>query len=482
MKSIVALLLLVAVCQADIVKDGGLKGSWTDAIEITSTLRAQTYTVGYDGDDDAWTYDTTSEGVNPDNITETYAFNYLTFAIGGDSLDSFYYGDGGVEVSISTGTGDDMLTVDGTCTISSDNSVSCYFALYPGLGTGVWLPSFTVWDAQGNMAMYDSTVFTDTDRPIAWSVVDATPDTVAPTLGTPTVSAATATLPISGGDDYNDVLYIDVEVDVTDAGSVGSYYSSYVGVGVMVDVTLPTGSDDETYTMNLIYQESEGDVHTFGARLVLTPYAPIGTYRFATWTAWDNAQNMVEATSTLTTVVSWDSDADDSVTSCQTFEVLESSDFDATGGSATIYWSAGCTTKYSGYNYVYASIQSPLYTPIGVPAGSTEEMSLVFGSYAYYGYSGNYLTTTDLDTTTYLGNPGSTFITVDSVATGAAYIYVEDGNPGLTTGEGEYSLYELITFTGLGGVQRYNVEQGAASSVVPSLAAVAFALVALFRL
>jgi len=64
-------------------------------------------------------------------------------------------------------------------------------------------------------------------------------------------------------------------------------------------------------------------------------------------------------------------------------------------------------------------------------------------------------------------------------------VQIENGQAGdsATVVFGSWTLYELITFTASGAVQRYTFDLGAASSVVPSAVAVAVAaVVAMLRL
>jgi len=82
--------------------------------------------------------------------------------------------------------------------------------------------------------------------------------------------------------------------------------------------------------------------------------------------------------------------------------------------------------------------------------------------------------TSDEDSYASWASPGA-YISIGYAST---YVYVYPGTP-----EGSFWLNEVVTITSSGGIQNYNLAQGAASSVAPSLFAVAVAAAfALFRL
>jgi hypothetical protein len=485
MKSIVALLFLAAVCYADIQKDGGLKGSWDDTFSITSTFDNTAPGVGYDGTSDFWTYDAET------NITGTYDYNYASFAITNEG-DDFYYqvsgGTAGYMVDFVTGADVDDPTnsLVTSCSLSYDNTVSCTVYAYGGSGQALYTPVITVWDEEGNHGTYYAAEFTDVDRPVTYMVYDHTPDTTAPTLSSPTIDGADVVLP--SGDTYDDMAYVDVAVVVSDhedsdEDDYDMWASGVRGVWAVVINADDIGADDEadlewSEALMMDSYVSGSNAENWAIRFGFANWAPLGEWRIRRFTAVDFAGNWADELAFDESVtITWDASNEDEVTACQTLTMLETSDTDATDGDdAYVYFTLGCTEKYSGNNYGYVSFASPMY----IMDGDTVKSSVVVGG-GGYGYTDNVYQTGDIDYSLSAGIPGVIFTSFDGSSTTAATIILADGQADVEVGD--WTLYEVITFTETGAVQRYTIELGAASSVVPSIVAVAFAaLFAMLRL
>jgi len=193
----------------------------------------------------------------------------------------------------------------------------------------------------------------------------------------------------------------------------------------------------------------------------------------------DNAGNVATTPKPVDTniVLSFSSSNTDEVTSCQTLIMLadgEGSDLDTgnIAGYAYAYFTLGCTTKYSGNNFGFISFQSPEY----IAAGDTVKSTVIVGATGYTGLL-DYTATTQLGDTTTFTQPGS-FFTIDTTSN---EIDLYDGQASVT--QGDWTLYDVVTFTETGAVQRYTITLGAASSVVPSILAVVIAAIfAMLRL
>jgi hypothetical protein len=480
MKSVVALLVVVAVCNAAIVKDGGLKGSWADTLAIESTLDVAApmvdyYSAGYS------MFDFETDDVSAYSCFGTYPSYYsndFDFAVTNE--DRFSEG-GAVDVSfwMTVGTGDAAVTymLPTECYIYSDTHVSC--TIYYGCHAmaGVYEPTITLTDEVGNWATYTKADFTDVDNPATFTITNTNADTMKPVISSVTVSDLTVTLPTTA-DDYSDYAFTDITAmiyDTTATSGVATYDANHSGVAAAW-VYLSTDNGVTEWSEALMYNSmDDNEVQTWGIRLAFANWAETGTWTVLRVTAMDFANNWADEKAVdQDVVITWSHDSADDVMSCQTLEFNDlSSDLTVDTSYAIAYFTAGCTEKYTGGdNYVYVSFATPEFLAVGDTRKSTFDIT----SYGYAGLMG-------ATATTYLGN--TIYATVPGADTGGdigyVYMYAYPGYPGTT--EGDYTLHEVITFTESGLVQYYTSDQGAASAVVPSvLAVLVAAIVAMLRL
>jgi len=491
---VVALLVLVAVCYAqtygNFQKDGGLKGAWYDEVEITSTQDVTAPTVTYTGaSTDFFEYYFTEDGTATGaayNLTDWESgssdYTYVYFSVAGE--DSRFYLLGSVALSFWTGGTVDAPThtIDAEyCNIDSDNSVTCYVLLWSRVATGTWMPSITAMDQFGNHATYSNTAFADAARPTTFMTIDNKQDMTKPTLTAATGAVTPTAITLGTSTSYSTSQIVTLTVTANDHAEdvTGADPNASGLAGVWAVVTDP---DLNEWTFALINQDGSVDDEetttgssTWMVVLNFPGYASVGTWTVNKFTAVDHAGNWAldtDAPVETDVTVSWSSSNNDEVTSCQTLTLSDTTpSFDASTTYAFYSVDLSCTEKYTGTNYAYVSYQSPMY----VAKGDTTKSSQVIIDSTIF--TGMLQMVTPYYTTYSFDNPGLTLF--GGAATFSFNIY--PGNAGSTVGA--WTLYEVITVTDSGAAQRYTADLGAASSVVPSVFAVAIAaLFALLRL
>jgi hypothetical protein len=523
MKSILALLCIVAVANAGIIKSGSLKGAWDDTVDVESADEDMTAPgIDYDADEavalysNCYDFDTTGAC----NTTDYgYAYFYLYFQITGEAGETGSYDDfdfdnvGTVMVTYWTGTDaeDPVAWFMPSCDNDGDNAFTCTFMLREHMTPGTYMPMITAMDNLGNWMVFDETDFTDTDNSVVFELVEEHPDVAAPLLTAAAVSDLT--IELGAVNDVDSVLaFTEVSVVVND----GNYYYDSTDTtdpafdwrssGIMSVWTTVSWEDEDGETVMedfaLYYEETVDDdagTRRYGTRFTFTPVSEPQTYTVVSVSAADYAGNV--ATTALTAqdvVVSFDDtmlEDDGGVFACQTFTItppvgsLDNTDpfvVTATEG-VYIYATHECTTKSTtGTNYVAFAFRTEEYTP-GQPDPATGEDEVEIRQKYWDWYAGDngvgYVTQTavvesgmyisGLDDTPYTETVG-----YSTTGISGSYVYL----PARAI-DGEYELSDLVTITSYGGLQWYSIEFGAASSVAPSVFAVAIAaVVALLRL
>jgi len=523
MKSILALLCIVALAHANIQKSGGLKGSWEDTIWVTSdTPDEDAPTITYDGTTDALT-STWFTDFNTNYVANTtldggqtiyFSFmvdNELTY---GDNWYYYFSTTGGWEITFWTPLGDGMATLLSSCSIDySDNSVYCYIYTREHLTPGDYKPMITVWDLNGNWASYDETAFTETGDQAWFTLAENDPDVTMPVLMTPTISEAAIVLGMEADieafeSDTGGQTIIDVWInDGYDAYYSGDYAGCSDPADDMYDMnasgvwgvwaTLTAGEDEDMWMWDvpLMYEECDdatGNLR-YSAALWFYNYAEEAEFTVSIW-GMDYAGNVGVATMTDDSIsVTFDSTGSDDAGgafSCQTVDLYLYSDFtadpevvvtaDTESESVIIY--ATCTEKDEvNYNYVAAAFTSEEYDAAGVTdpvtmtiwtVGSGFMINDVSGS-GNFGLGVSYQSY-DEDSWDYKQDPA----TLVSLGFWSGSVVIPPASPSNT----DFMLSELDTVDSWGAIQRYNLAEGAAASVVPSVFAVLFAAVALLRL
>jgi hypothetical protein len=481
MRFIVALVLLVAVANAKIVKEGGLKGSWFDTIVLTSdddvtapdidfTDTANVYWESWDG-----LYETTPYvGTNISGGWSDYGYFNFEFTSASDDDTG-----GGCDLVLTLGEAVDGVyenTIDCTGEESCYGSTwSCYSTCYARyyIKGGVYDSWLTCWDQVGNWAMWGS------DDIGTVTINNNQVDTMIPVLTD--ASASTDTVEIPEDSSRDDVWTFDISVTATDNEDTDDWASGVAGVWITV-----VDEDDNSMDLALPYDYYGSDDTVYGVTITVFNWAEPMTYTVTAFNAVDYAGNWAVALED-----GWDVTisalAEDDVANCQTFDIgltsLSTSDgtVDVTGSSSNYAWQyfrLGCTTKYGDAtdNYAAVTFMGPAVTLVGdtmetmmmvadsasslppidmVPSLLSDEQEAYYFYPAYYAFSD------------FLGD-----------AYWTSYINFENGWP-----SGDWTLYEVWTFTETGSAQRYNADAGSASSVVPSLMVVAVAAVAtLFHL
>jgi hypothetical protein len=481
MRFIVALVLLVAVANAKIVKEGGLKGSWFDTIVLTSDDDTTAPSIDFtDTVNNYWSswyalsYDPPYVGAN---ITGgTYDYGYFNFRLTSGDQDT----SGGCDMMLTLGDGTDGV-YDNTITCTSSSYCygddDCYSTCSTGyyVKAGAYDSWLTCWDGVGNWAMWG------TEDIGAVMIYNNEVDFMAPMLTNAAVSVDSIEIP--EGSSRDDTWTVDISVDVYDNDLEDDWASGIGGVWITV-----VDQDDNSMDLALFYDSVDVGtwVYTYGTTVTVYNWAEPNVYTITMFTAVDKAGNWATPADdgwTLTVTAL----AEDDVANCQTFDSgitsLSSSDgtIDVSGDPSTYYWQyfrLGCTTKFGDTtdNYAAVSFMGPAVTLAGdtmmtmmylsdaasiLPPVDMVPSSLGYTTDAVYVYPA-YYSFTDL-----LGD-----------AYWSSYMTFYNG-----WASGDYTLYEVWTFTDTGSAQRYNADAGSASSVVPSLMVVAVAAVAtLFHL
>jgi len=494
MKSVVALLVLVAVCYAQTVanfpKDGGLKGSWYDELPFTTVLDNLAPTVSYDTSTTSFLLNSWT-GLNLTNHAWDGAYddvddfftdytNSAYFTLGGiDDYENWYTMGGAVALTWWTGTSADTATtsIDASCTTFSDFSVTCTWTHSPRVGSGTFKPLITTMDQFSNMATYTETAFTNTATygPSTYTVVDNRVDFTGPVVSAGTVSVTTLTVGSTSNIYTSQQALISVTVDDMVTETTGEDPLATGVMGVWVFITDNDGVES-SYMMNYFSSSATTSAKVYQVYINFPSYAPTGTYTVERIDAYDFAGNMGTLPVDDTIVVSWDSSNNDDATSCQTLDLIDVTpdwDVSTTWGYAYVSVLLTCTEKYTGTNYAYVSYQSPAY----IAQGDTLKSSVVTMGNSNDGLSPVLAGSVSDSTYFTYWTPGTPL--TSGVATFEIDVY--PGNAGIAIGS--WTLYEVITVTDSGVAQRYTSELGAASSVVPSVFAVAIAaLFALLRL
>jgi len=352
----------------------------------------------------------------------------------------------------------------------------------------------TVWDQMGNWAQYTDADLTDS----AFTIMSNDPDINAPSVTGEAITEEAIVLGEeavlqnndAGGQTIISAMVTDsnwyydcTPSDEDDEWSTGIY---------QVMATLTTGEDEDMMSVDipLMYQAcSATGVMTYSAAIAFANFATPADYVIQIW-ATDYAGNVGMAATTLDLSVTFDDtmlEADGGVFACQTLtlyvtDILEEdnevtvSNTDAADWYAYLYMT--CTEKTEDSdNYIAVAYTSEEYTVEGV----TEDVTLTIWDYsAGTGMQDNFgqgvsWTSGDEDYDLSFDPPGTS---VYSGGTWSSFVYVGPGTPA-----GSLWLSEVDTVTSTGGIQRYNLAEGAASSVAPSIFAVAVAAAfALFRL
>jgi len=358
----------------------------------------------------------------------------------------------------------DYCTVDYT-----DNTVGCVFYLWTRIATGTWKPMITLMDQFGNWATYTETSFTTASNPATFSIVDNRQDMQVPTLATASVSPVALTL--GATTDYSTAVITTVVVTVDDHEDGTNADPNASGIASVWVYVTDTDAVEWVFNVpsSITSDDASGSAMVYRVIFSFPSYAPVGIYTVERIEAVDYAGNVGTAFLDTAVTVSWSASNTDDVTSCQTLTLLDASLTASADVDATASVLLTCTEKYTGDNYAYVSYQSPSY----LAAGDSVKSTMVVSDDGYYGLQG--ITATSY--TTSFGEPGFWL----TAGVGTFDFAVAQGNAGSTLGS--WTLYEVITVTDSGAAQRYTSDLGAASSVVPSVFAVAIAaLFALLRL
>jgi len=260
----------------------------------------------------------------------------------------------------------------------------------------------------------------------------------------------------------------------------------------MVWATATTGEDDDMMSVDipLTYQDYDVDtgVETWSTAIAFANFAAQADYVIQVWGT-DYAGNVGMAADTLDLSVTFDDamleDAGGAF-ACQTLTMYVN-DFLAEDNEVTVtneddgdyaYLLMDCTEKTEDSdNYVAVAYTSDEYTA----EGQSDDVTLTIWDYSAgdgkqlnFG-AGVSWTYGDEDYDLTFDAPGTYVV---SGGTWTSFVWAGPGTP-----EGSLWLSEVDTITSTGGIQRYNLAEGAASSVAPSVFAVAVAAAfALFRL
>jgi len=512
MKSILALLAVVAIANAGIVKSGGLKGSWTDVIPLSSpdadlTAPGVAYydssTPSLELDSDYYNFDETyfvnmSEGYNA-----YYSSNGITasFAITGE-LDttsySFYY-TGSVDCLFWTGP--TMATATNTlipdyCYGYYDNTYYCDFTLSHHLVAGDYSLYCVAADMNGNTAMITPDSFDVADQPM-FTLAENFADMTAPVISDFTLTGGDVTLDstsqVYAGDNMAAITVTVDDGEWEESDNYDPYSSGLTTYGNDVWVTI-VDEMDNSWDFVLDYDTSDSDTgaQMYSLGFFFSNMFAEGDYEIVSVAARDMAGNVNTMALTTGNVISISNDdgaADLTPFSCQTLTVtaidLVSDPEPAVTADASDYVSVmtSCETKDdSGSSFVAIHYQSDAYTAAGWSEDAmynvwTDYSDLGVGPWADSIMPGT-MQTDDADYSAsslpYIGNYYTSATT---------QVYYDTITFPPAAPEADYWLVEVYTAGPGGVVQLYDLAEGAASSVVPSVFAVAVAaVVALLRL
>jgi hypothetical protein len=514
MQSILPLLVLVAVANANIVKSGGLKGAWADEIVVLNAdggdLEAPT--IALQGSDSSalseyssWcdNFDTTFscniteafEGYTAGSTTFQLAFqvdNELDYSNTYYSTYCFAYA-GGWEIAYWTTVDDVVVMLPVTASIYSyDNTVDVDVDIRAHIYGGDYSLLITLWDQMGNWAQYTDADLADS----AFTIIETWPDMIAPMV---TGEAITEEAIVLGLDDTLQNADAGGQTIISVSVTDNYYYDATpfadrdeLATGInQVWATITTGEDEDAMSVDIMLISQDYDdngVYTYSAAIAFANFAAEADYVIQIW-ATDCAGNVGMAATTLALSVTFDdamlTDAG-GVFACQTLTMYVSDiltgDNEVTvtneDESDYVYLIMACTEKTEDSdNYVAVAYTSDEYTAEGVTddititiwdysAGDGKQNNFGQGVSWTYGDEDYDLTFDAPATSVYSGGSWTSFLIV---------------NPGVP--ESSLWLSEVDTITSTGGIQRYNLAEGAASSVAPSVFAVAVAAAfALFRL
>jgi hypothetical protein len=403
-----------------------------------------------------------------------------------------------LEVSYWTTVGTTVVMIPTVCSIYDyDNTVHCDVYVRQHAYGGTYGLLITTWDQMGNWAQYTDADLTDS----GFTLMVNDPDVNAPILTGEAISEAEITL---GMDDELQSDEIGgqtiISVMVTD-----NYYYDYTpladadgwATGLWeVVATISTGEDEDMMSVDVwltqeTYDEDTGVV-SYSVALAFANFAEPAEYSIQLW-ARDYAGNVGMAATALDLSVMYDEtllDEAGGVFACQTLtmyvtDILEEDNEvtidnfnDAYSTTNNAYLLMTCTEKTEDSdNYVAVAYTSDEYTAVG----QSEDVTLTIWDYsAGDGKQNNFgqgvsWASADEDSYMYWDAPATY---VYSGGSWSSYVMVGPGVPELSLW-----LSEVVTITSTGGIQRYNLAEGAASSVAPSVFAVAVAAAfALFRL
>jgi hypothetical protein len=487
MKSIVALIAIVAVANAGVVLEDGYVGSWFDTVTVEGT----TDLAAPDADNFVYT------GLDDNTLGMV------------NISDSYYGWSFSVDFDVTEGTDSDaVVSCDMSYTLWDDTGMmalnmftcscdpyvfydaDCY--IWYGAPPGVYTAEFTIMDWIGNWQTYTSA---DGVGLLDITVDNTQVDTTAPVI-TDMEPTAAVSLTITGSnqDATTAGAFVLFSVTAHDNEGTDPWASGVMSGGVTL-----TDSNDETMFLPLGVEDSgttdtDGNyVKVYGYSIQFYNWADADTWTVESFDAVDYAGNWATPGAAgfdidLATDVAVDTAG--KPPQCDTFDVgidsyfsYTSSDYDTVDSSLNspesyyltdyIYLNSECNAEYSGDNFAGAIFASPQVMLEGATmamslwaqtsTGVLPPEQLVIGDYDdddniyYYNYPG-----------AYLGGIGD-----------ASYWYdtwgVRNGYP-----VGDYTLDRFFTVTETGAVQVYDVALGSASSVVPSVLVVAVALVAAF--
>jgi len=515
MKSILALLCIVAVANAYIDKDGGLKGSWADTIMVTRTGAAdldapgviahatgailESYSSGFGT---AYIMDRT---VDPDNEYIYFYFditNEMDNSAGDTNYDMDWFQDEMPScIAVSFMNADLVHSIPFSCDISGANYVTCSAYIRDNMVTGAYTPMITLMDPLGNWATYTVAAFTGADVPV-WTYTDIADnaDVTAPVVTGSDISLAIVPLDATGTYTFWTTTGAStiISVDVHDSPTTDTKSTGIRDVWVEVDVDGAGMGDNMMFPLweeeDVVETPDIGNVR-YSVELSFTPVFRAGVWTIVKFIAYDEAGNKGElALTAANTITVTDalliaaSDADDGVFSCQTIDAFGDVSGLTPAAPATTqtarayaYLEATCVLKSASTidNYVGVGYQSPAYNAEGW-AGATytvwsEGTASRWNTWDLLGYDVGY-TYGDEDSDTDVWYAAGT--ETDSTGAWDEYIYFPPRSP-----TGGWSLFEVYTINKFGGIQTYRLALGSASSVAPSLFAVAIAaVVALFHL
>jgi hypothetical protein len=510
MKSILALIVIVSIAYAGVYtgKEGGLKGSWTDEIELESATPDLTAPgiAYYNGDSD---YAVVDINYGDFDDTKTYNATYMDYtyvtgtfqfqATGEPSVSSYYDFEttGSIVAFFWTGAGDALRTIPISCSVydSTENDIYCTFYVYNHMTPGVYKPSITLIDMFGNWATYDETAFTDATNNGVWTLQDEHPDTTAPTIATFVVSSTEGEVGTTADLD-DDSVFVEFSATVGDgfwSDFDGSYsdeptydWRSSSVQGVYVTVTDEDGESSDWMLTKGVEVGDNAGTYKYGTRITFYPTMNAGVWTVDSIWAVDRAGNKNVMAQTDVTYTLTQSDAveeDGGVFSCQSFTIRDADAFDPTinyvvddSDDIDIYWDAVCTPKSTANsNYLAAALR----TPEVILDGNTEETQQLYWAYQSgcelsgwvkwdnLGYGVSYTQTSFGVEAGDACEPGQT---VDTLGLSTDYFSIPPN-----ANEGDWELAEVYTITEFGAMQRYSIEFGSASAAAPSVFAVAVA-------